>query len=111
MTRVKRLLLDVLKPHKPNCLDFGKLLAGPGTHRVTVTVIEKDDQTETVQVVVEGPDIDLEVLEKSIAEFGASLHSIDEVDGPRVIHAKRVGVRFEYQPQVVFGTQVGNSAE
>jgi len=80
MNRVRRLVLDVLKPHKPNCLDFGKQLAGPGMLRVTVTVIEKDDQTETAQVVVEGPDIDFEVLEKRIGEFGAALHSIDEVE-------------------------------
>ena len=80
MVRIKRLLLDVLKPHQPNVLEFGRLLAEPGEHRVKVTVVEMDDQTETLQIVVEGPDIDFDRIQATIADLGASLHSIDEVE-------------------------------
>lgn len=80
MIRVRRLVLDILKPHKPNCLDFGKAVANLGAYTVTLTVIEKDDQTETVQAVIEGINVDFERIQNVIAELGASLHSIDEVE-------------------------------
>lgn len=80
MIRVRRLVLDILKPHKPNCLDFGKAVANLGPYTVTLTVIEKDDQTETVQAVIEGINVDFERIQNVIAELGASLHSIDEVE-------------------------------
>ena len=80
MIRVRRLVLDILKPHKPNCLDFGKAVANLGAYTVRLTVIEKDDQTETVQAVIEGINVDFERIQNVIAELGASLHSIDEVE-------------------------------
>lgn len=80
MVRVKRLVLDVLKPHHPNVLEFSRVLAEQGLHRVKLTVVEMDDQTETLQVMIEGPDIDFERIQAAIEEFGASLHSIDEVE-------------------------------
>lgn len=80
MIRVRRIVLDVLKPYVPNCLEFARLLAESGLERVMVTVIEKDDRTETVHVTVEGADIHFESLEATIVNLGASLHSIDEVE-------------------------------
>jgi hypothetical protein len=80
MIVVKRLVLDVLKPHLPNAVDFSKLLAEHGAERVALKVLEMDENTETVQVVVEGADIDFERLRTAIGELGASLHSIDEVE-------------------------------
>ena len=80
MILVRRLVLDILKPHKPNCLDFGKAVADIGSYNVTLTVIEKDDQTETVQAVIKGNNIDFESIQSVITDLGASLHSIDEVE-------------------------------
>lgn len=80
MIRVKRLLLDILKPHHPNVLELGKTLAALGEHQVKLTVLEMDDQTETLQVSITGADIDFERVQAAIDEFGASLHSIDEVE-------------------------------
>jgi hypothetical protein len=80
MTFVKRLVLDILKPHTPNVLDFTRTLAAQGELRVKLTVLEMDDKTETLQVVIEGEDIDFERIQQAIAESGASLHSIDEVE-------------------------------
>jgi uncharacterized protein len=78
-TSVKRLVLDVLKPHAPNSLEFARALADPGC-RVRITVQEMDEQTETVVVTVEGENIDFERLRETIETMGGSLHSIDEVD-------------------------------
>ena len=80
MTLVKRLVLDVLKPHHPNVLDFSRLLAEEGEYRVKLTVLEMDDKTETLQVIVEGADIDFKRIQTAIAGIGASLHSIDQVE-------------------------------
>jgi len=80
MVAIKRLVLDILKPHHPNALEFGTLLAAQGRHRVKVTVVEIDEMTDSLQVEIEGPDIDFARLQTAIAESGASLHSIDEVE-------------------------------
>jgi hypothetical protein len=80
MVLVKRLVLDVLKPHDPSVLEFGRLLAQQGEHLVKLTVLEMDDKTETLQLVIEGPDIDFDRVQAAITGFGASLHSIDEVE-------------------------------
>jgi hypothetical protein len=80
MIVTRRLVLDILKPLHPNVLDFGKVLAGGGEYRLKITVLEMDDQTQTLEVVIEGDNIDFEAIQSAIADFGASLHSIDEVE-------------------------------
>ena len=81
MVSVKRIVLDVLKPHLPNALDFSSGIAGLGCdYRVHLTVIEVDEQTETLQVAIEGAAIDFEAVQNSINSMGGSIHSIDEVE-------------------------------
>ena len=80
MVQVKRLVLDVLKPHKPNALEFGRMVAAAGDYRVRVTVLEMDENTETLRVEISGDDIDFQAVQTTLTEGGASLHSIDEVD-------------------------------
>ncbi len=80
MAKVKRLILDVLKPHHPNVVEFAQTLSARGLdYAVTINVIEMDDKTETLEVLVEGDDIRFDDLVASIKELGGSLHSIDEV--------------------------------
>ncbi len=80
MIKVKKLILDILKPHQPNVLDFASALAEQaGEIRVTVSVVEVDEKTESVVAEIEGNDIDFERLTTHIKELGASVHSIDEV--------------------------------
>ena len=72
MVNIKRVVLDVLKPHHPNALDFSRTIAEIGTeYRVYLTVIE---------VVVEGDAIDFDSIQAAIKSMGGSLHSIDEVE-------------------------------
>ena len=81
MVLVKRLVLDVLKPHQPNALEFSQALAkAGGNYRVCITVLEVDEKTESLQVVVEGDAIDFDAVQSSISDLGGSLHSIDEVE-------------------------------
>lgn len=88
MIAVKRLVLDVLKPHQPNALEFSRAIAAVGPdYRVRLTVIEMDENTETLQMVVEGSAIDFDAIQANISEMGGSLHSIDEVEVQNVADA------------------------
>ena len=78
-TTVKRLVLDILKPHEPNALEFARALAALGC-RVQLRVDEVDEKTETLVVTVEGQDIVFERVRATVNELGGSLHSIDEVE-------------------------------
>jgi len=81
MEFVKRVVLDVLKPHQPNALEFSKAIAAVGSdYRVTLTVVEVDENTETLQIEIVGNAIDFEAVQATIASLGGSLHSIDEVE-------------------------------
>jgi hypothetical protein len=81
MPKLKRLVLDVLKPRHPGIIDFAKAISALGDdYRVNLTVLEVDDRTETVIIRVEGDDLDIDALQTVINDLGASLHSIDEVE-------------------------------
>ena len=81
MIAVKRIVLDVLKPHQPNALEFSQAIAGVGSdYRVHLTVLEVDEKTETLQVEVQGSAVDFEAIHQTITSLGGSLHSIDEVE-------------------------------
>ena len=61
MVYVKRMVLDVLKPHQPNALEFSRAIAGSGAdYRVHLLVLEMDDKTETLRIEVAGDAIDFE---------------------------------------------------
>jgi len=81
MTKIRRLALDVLKPHQPDTLDFASALAAlSADYRVTLTVIEVDKKTEGPMVTIEGADILFDDIKAAIEKMGASVHSIDEVE-------------------------------
>ena len=81
MVSVKRLVLDVLKPHQPNALEFSCTLAKSGDdYRVGLTVIEVDENTETIKIVIEGSNIDFDAIQSAITNMSGSLHSIDVVE-------------------------------
>jgi uncharacterized protein len=81
MAIVKRILLDVLKPHQPGALEFSQTLADldPG-YRVNLRVEEVDENTESVIVVIEGEDIRFEEIGQAIKKMGGTIHSVDEVE-------------------------------
>jgi hypothetical protein len=81
MPVIKRVVLDVLKPHQPNALEFATAIAERHSGcRVTVTVTEVDDKTESTVVTVQSEDVPYTALVETIHELGASVHSIDEVE-------------------------------
>ena len=81
MIQLNRIVLDVLKPHHPDALEFARTIAACGQDlRVRLTVVEMDENTETLEVEVEGADIDMDRVREAITGLGGSLHSIDEVE-------------------------------
>ncbi len=85
MAKVKRIVLDVLKPHQPSVLEFAKAIADQGTRcNVKITVEEVDEKTESVTLVMEGENVPFDAVVDTINNLGGSLHSIDgvEVEGP-----------------------------
>ncbi|MFC1513204.1 DUF211 domain-containing protein [Thermodesulfobacteriota bacterium] len=81
MPKTRRVVLDVLKPHQPNALDFATALADLGPdYQVKLTVTEVDKKTESTIVTIEGADIHFEDIKAAIEKMGASVHSIDEVE-------------------------------
>ena len=81
MSLLKRIVLDVLKPHQPSILEFARTIADLHVNcRVKITVSEVDEKTETTVVVIEGDDILYSAIEETINTLGGSIHSIDEVE-------------------------------
>jgi len=86
---VKRLVLDVLKPHEPPTYDLASKLAScQGVDNVHATSAEIDRSTESIKVARDGTDISIETVKKCIEEFGAVIHSEDEVLAARKPTAK-----------------------
>jgi hypothetical protein len=81
MIKIKRVKLDILKPHQPNAVEFAAGLARtePGCS-ISIRVVEIDERTETLEVIITGDSIQFDSLSERISSLGASLHSIDEVD-------------------------------
>lgn len=81
MPSIKRIVLDVLKPHQPNALEFASLIANlEECYRVKVTVEEVDEKTESITLVIEAENIDFDKVVDTISNMGGSVHSIDEVE-------------------------------
>jgi hypothetical protein len=77
---IKRLVLDVMKPHKPDIVDLGRQISSlHGVSGCNLTVLEIDKSVENVKITIEGDDIDSKEVEKVLEENGATIHSIDKV--------------------------------
>ena len=77
---IRRLVLDVLKLRSPPLHEFAAPLSStPNINDVKVSLIETDQNTESVKVTVEGKNIDLGFIQKIMKDYGAEIHSIDEV--------------------------------
>jgi len=77
---LRRLVLDVLKPHNPSILDLStKLSKIKGVDGVNIITIEIDKEVENVKIVLEGSDINFNKVKKVLEDSGGAVHSIDEV--------------------------------
>jgi uncharacterized protein len=91
LSDIKRIVLDVLKPHKPSLVDMSLRLSGlKGVDGVNLTLHEVDQETESVKVTIEGTSINYPSVEETLREMGAVIHSVDLVStGKRLIEDVR----------------------
>ena len=84
---IRRIVLDVLKPHKPNVVEVSEALSHlEGVEGVNIIINEIDQQVENAKVIVAGSSIIFDDIKKKLEEFGATIHSIDEVAaGKRIV--------------------------
>ena len=78
--KIRYVVLDVLKPHQPRLSDFAIFLAGlEGVSKVDISVVEMDEKTESLRVILDGSNIDFEELREHMSKQGAVIHSLDRV--------------------------------
>jgi hypothetical protein len=86
MGKIRRLVLDVLKPHEPTIIDLSSQLSElAGAEAVNISIYEVDRQVENAKITIEGGALVYEDVERVIVENGGTVHSIDEVVAGRMI--------------------------
>lgn len=80
MAPVRRLVIDVLKPHDPPLLEFTDRVAEiESVEGVTSSLIELDQEVQNVKLTFEGDDLDFATIEETVENLGGSIHSVDQV--------------------------------
>ena len=80
MSNIKRIILDVLKPHKPSIIELARRISSiEGISGVNISLEEVDAETDSIKITIEGTNISYDCVEKEISECGAVIHSIDGV--------------------------------
>lgn len=84
---VKRLVLDVLKPHSPSLVQLANELADrEGVSGVNATLLEQDKKVENVKLTVEGENVDYDDVKETVEALSGTVHSVDEVaSGDRLV--------------------------
>ncbi len=78
--RITHIVLDVLKPHQPPLPEFASFVGElPGIKKVDISVVEMDERTESLRVIIDGANIEYEELRSHMAKQGAVIHSVDQV--------------------------------
>jgi len=86
MGKIRRLVLDVLKPHDPSIIELSRLLSDlPGVEGVNISIFEIDRKVENAKITVEGTDIDHEEVFRVIQDEGGTIHSIDEAVAGKIL--------------------------
>lgn len=80
MAKIRRLVLDTLKPHEPNIIDLANVLSEiDGVSAVNISIYEMDRKVENAKITIEGEEISFNEVSRMIEEMGGTIHSIDEV--------------------------------
>ena len=84
--KIRRIVLDVLKPHDPSIIELSQRLADePGVDGVNISIYEVDRKVENAKITVEGADLDFEIIVHVIRDAGGTIHSIDEAVAGKVL--------------------------
>ena len=79
MAHVRRLVLDVLKPHDPDVVTVaGSVADCEGVSGVNTVLVETDREVQNVKLTIEGDAVPVEVVHDTVEDLGGTVHSIDE---------------------------------
>jgi uncharacterized protein len=80
MSQIKRLVLDVLKPHEPTNVEVASAIGDiQDVDGVNLSLYEVDQETENVKITVEGINVDYNLVRQTIENLGGVVHSVDEI--------------------------------
>jgi hypothetical protein len=86
MGRIRRLVLDTLKPHAPSIIEMADRLSElEAISAVNISIYEMDRKVENAKITIEGDDISYSLVLEVIEEMGGVVHSIDEVVAGKMI--------------------------
>ncbi|NBD35192.1 MAG: hypothetical protein GVY30_04235 [Chloroflexi bacterium] len=86
MGKIRRLVLDTLKPHDPSIVEMAKIISDiEGVGAVNVSIYEMDRKVENAKVTIEGDDVPYLQIQTLIEELGGAIHSVDEVVAGKII--------------------------
>jgi hypothetical protein len=86
MAKLRRLVLDVLKPHEPNIIVLANKLSDlSGVDGANISIYEIDKHVENAKITIEGKNLQFEKIKSVIEKNGATIHSIDEVVSGRTL--------------------------
>jgi hypothetical protein len=86
MGKIRRLVLDTLKPYEPSIIELaGQLSDLHGVTAVNISIYEIDRKVENAKITIEGEDIDPDTVLDILAEMGGAVHSVDEVVAGKTI--------------------------
>ncbi|MFW9925633.1 MAG: DUF211 domain-containing protein [Candidatus Thorarchaeota archaeon] len=77
---IRRIVLDVLKPHSPRLTDLALMLArNERVNGLNISLKEVDQNTESITITLEGDDLSYDSIKEILEQAGAVIHSIDQV--------------------------------
>ena len=86
MNNIRRLVLDVLKPHEPSIIDLAQQLSNlEGIDGANISIYEIDRKVENAKVTVQGNNILYDEVLRVIQDNGGAVHSIDEAVAGTII--------------------------
>jgi hypothetical protein len=86
MGKIRRLVLDTLKPYEPSIVDVAQQISQlDGITAVNISIYEMDRRVENAKITIEGDQIPYSVVTSLIEEMGGAIHSVDEVVAGKMI--------------------------
>ena len=86
MGKIRRLVLDTLKPHDPTSVEWAARLSDlEGISAVNISIYEMDRKVENAKITIEGDYVSYQRVAAIIEELGGAIHSIDEVVAGKLI--------------------------
>jgi hypothetical protein len=86
VSNIRRLVLDVLKPHEPSIIDLAQQLSNlEGVDAANISIYEIDRKVENAKITVQGNNIIYDKVLKVIQDNGGAVHSIDEAVAGTII--------------------------